>query len=182
MKYLFYLSAFFLLFISCEEPVARRPIRVSTPKLIKSTVERNKDLLALEEKIIAGLVKKDTAHTYIPTTTGSWFYYETKNDSLPYLPQEEDVVTLTYNIMTLTNDTIYSAKEIGIQHIKVNKPSLFKGLRKTFTLLRENEKATFLFPSSLAFGYHGDDNKINPNTPIKSSVEILKIDKYTTNK
>lgn len=182
MKYLIYLSVFFLLFISCEEPVARRPIRVSTPKLVKSTVARNKDLLALEVKIINGLVKKDTVHDYVATATGSWFFYEIKNDSLPYLPQEEDIVTLTYNIMTLTNDTIYSAKEIGVQQIKVNKPSLFKGLRNTFTLLREDEKATFLFPSSLAFGYHGDDNKINPNTPIKSSVEILKIDKYKTNK
>ncbi|AIY13692.1 gliding motility-associated peptidyl-prolyl isomerase GldI [Cellulophaga baltica] len=182
MKYLLYLSALCLLFISCEEPIARKPVRVSTPKLVKSTVERNKDLLEIEVKIINRLVKKDTLHEYLPTATGSWFYYETKNDSLPYVPQEEDVVTLTYNIMTLTNDTIYSAKEIGTQRIKVNKPSLFKGLRNTFTLLKEGEKATFLFPSSLAFGYHGDDNKITPNTPIKSSVEILNIEKHPTNK
>ena len=78
--------------------------------------------------------------------------------------------------MTLTNDTIYSAKEIGVQTIKVDKPNLFKGLRNTFTLLKVGEKATFLFPSSLGFGYHGDDNKIDPNTPIKSSIEILKIE------
>jgi FKBP-type peptidyl-prolyl cis-trans isomerase len=48
-------------------------------------------------------------------------------------------------------------------------------------LLKEGEKATFLFPSSLAFGYHGDNNEIAPNTPIKSSIEILKIEKKQTN-
>ena len=83
--------------------------------------------------------------------------------------------------MTLTNDTIYTAKEIGIQKMKVDKPSLFTGLRNTFTLLKEGEKATFLFPSSLGFGYHGDDHKIDPNTPIKTSVHILKIDKNNSN-
>ncbi|WFO17527.1 hypothetical protein M601_007600 [Cellulophaga baltica 4] len=58
MKYLLYLSALCLLFISCEEPIARKPVRVSTPKLVKSTVERNKDLLEIEVKIINRLVKK----------------------------------------------------------------------------------------------------------------------------
>lgn len=176
MKYFIYLIAVISL-MSCEGPVARRPVRVSTPKIIKSTVERNKELLALEVQIINSLVKKDTLHSYKPTASGSWFYYETENKDTDYLPKDEDVVTLTYTIMTLTNDTIYSAKEIGVQNVKVNKPSLFTGLRNTFTLLKEGEKATFLFPSSLGFGYHGDDHKIEPNTPIKASISILKIDK-----
>lgn len=171
---LYFLIALFL--FSCDGPEARKPIRSSVPKIVKSTVERNKELLAIEVGIINALVKKDTLHQYLPTSSGSWFYYETKNDSTTYAPKGEDIVRLTYNIMTLTNDTIYSAKEIGVQTIKVDKPSLFKGLRNTFTLLKEGEKATFLFPSSLAFGYHGDDNKIAPNTPIKSSIEILKIE------
>jgi gliding motility-associated peptidyl-prolyl isomerase len=171
---LYFLIALFL--FNCDGPEARKPVRSSVPKIVKSTVERNKELLAIEVGIINALVKKDTLHQYLPTSSGSWFYYETKNDSTTYVPKGEDIVRLTYNIMTLTNDTIYSAKEIGVQAIKVDKPSLFKGLRNTFTLLKEGEKATFLFPSSLAFGYHGDDNKIAPNTPIKSSIEILKIE------
>ncbi|QWX82488.1 gliding motility-associated peptidyl-prolyl isomerase GldI [Cellulophaga sp. HaHaR_3_176] len=176
MRYLIYfIAAIFL--CSCEGPKARKPIRTSSPQLIKSTVERNKELLDIEMQIISALVKNDSINTYTASTTGSWYYYEVKNDTATYTPKVEDVVTLTYNIMTLTNDTIYSAKEIGVQDILVNKPSLFKGLRNTFTLLKENEKATFIFPSSLAFGYHGDDNKIEPNTPIKSSIEIIKIKK-----
>ncbi len=180
MRKFLYLFTILLIF-SCDGPVARKPVNTSTPKLVKSTIERNKELLELEVGIIFGLVRKDTTHTYLNSKTGAWYYYETKNDSTSYLPKDEDIVTLTYNIMTLTNDTIYSAKEIGVQQIKVDKPSLFKGLRNTFTLLKENEKATFLYPSSLAFGYHGDNNKITPNTPIKSSVQILKIEKNNSN-
>ncbi|WP_047419795.1 gliding motility-associated peptidyl-prolyl isomerase GldI [Cellulophaga sp. Hel_I_12] len=180
MKYLlFFILVIFL--VGCEGPIARKPVRTSTPKLIKSTVERNKDLLAMEVQIINSLVKKDTLHNYIATANGSWYYYETKNDSTSYIAKNDDLVTLRYTIMTLTNDTIYTADALGIQEIKVDKPSLFKGLRTTFTLLKEGEKATFLFPSSLAFGYHGDDNKIAPNTPIKSSIEILKIEQKQSN-
>lgn len=180
MKYLLSFILTFFLF-SCEGPSPRKPVRASTPKLVKSTVERNKELLALEVQIISGLVKKDTLHTYLPTANGSWYYYEIKNDTASYTPQNEDVVLLRYNIMTLTNDTIYAAEEIGVQKIKVDQPLLFKGLRTTFTLLKEGEKATFLFPSSLAFGYHGDQNKIAPNTPIKSSIEILTIEQKQSN-
>ncbi len=175
MRYIYFILALFL--FSCEGPEARKPVRVSSPIIKKSTVERNKELLALEEQIINALVKKDSLNEYQNTSSGSWFYYEKKKDTTSYLPKDDDIVTLTYTIMTLTNDTIYSAQEIGEQEIMVSKPSLFKGLRNTFTLLKENEKATFLFPSSLAFGYHGDENRIGPNTPIKSSVEILKIEK-----
>lgn len=180
MRYLLYFIVTIFLF-GCEGPTARKPVRSSTPKVVKSTVERNKELLALEVQIINSLVKKDTLHSYQPTSNGSWFYYEVKNDSVNYTPKPGDLVTLRYNIMTLTNDTIYTAKEIGVQNIDVEKPSIFKGFRTTFTLLKEGEKATFLFPSSLAFGYHGDDNLIAPNTPIKSSIEILKIEKKQSN-
>lgn len=57
MRYLIYfIAAIFL--CSCEGPKARKPIRTSSPQLIKSTVERNKELLDIEMQIISALVKK----------------------------------------------------------------------------------------------------------------------------
>jgi FKBP-type peptidyl-prolyl cis-trans isomerase len=58
----------------------------------------------------------------------------------------------------------------------VDKQELFMGLRDAVKLLKEGERATFLFPSSLAFGYHGDNNKIGTNVPLKSTVTLLKIE------
>jgi gliding motility-associated peptidyl-prolyl isomerase len=83
---------------------------------------------------------------------------------------------LSYNILSLNNDTIYSKEEIGTLTYKVDKQELFQGLRDAIKLLKENEKATFLFPSSLAFGYHGDNDRIDSNLPIKSTIEIFKIE------
>ncbi|CAN0595450.1 unnamed protein product, partial [Ectocarpus sp. 12 AP-2014] len=61
------------------------------------------------------------------------------------------------------------------------KQELFLGLREAIKMLKENERATFLFPSSIAYGYHGDENKIGTNVPIKSTITILQIEKQQEN-
>ncbi|MGB5274162.1 MAG: FKBP-type peptidyl-prolyl cis-trans isomerase, partial [Flavobacteriaceae bacterium] len=93
-----------------------------------------------------------------------------------YYPKTDDLVTLSYNLISLSNDTIYTVEEIGVQSYKVDKQDVFPGLRSSVKLLKENEKATFLFPSSLAYGYHGDDHKIGVNVPLKATISILKIE------
>ena len=79
--------------------------------------------------------------------------------------------------MTFENDTLYSNEDIGIIKYKVDKQELFQGLRNSVKLLKENETATFLFPSSLAYGYHGDDKKIGVSVPIRVTISLLEIEK-----
>lgn len=74
--------------------------------------------------------------------------------------------------MSLDNDTIYSAKDIGPTSFVVDKEQLFPGMQNAVKLLKISEKATFVFPSLQAYGYQGDNNAVAPRTPIKSSVEL----------
>ncbi len=180
MKKLVYLFLFIGIF-GCKEAEPRKPIKVNSGSFYKQTIERNKQLLADEEKAIQHIIKKDTANTYINSGSGSWFYYNIKNNEDTYTPKTDDLVTMSYALMTFSNDTIYSNNDIGIVNYKVDKQQLFKGLRNAVKLLKEKETATFLFPSSLAYGYHGDENKIGVNQPIKASISILKIDKQSIN-
>ena len=100
-----------------------------------------------------------------------------KNDRANYTPQPDDLVTFTYNILSFTNDTLYKMEDIGILKYKVDKQELFPGLRNSIKLLKENETATFLFPSSLGFGYPGDGDKIGTSMPLKSTIAVLKIER-----
>jgi len=163
--------------LSCAGPEPRRPIRVKTGSFIKESAERNKKLLAKEIKLIRDIMDKDSLHTYKASANSSWYYYETKNEDSDYLPKTDDLVTLTYNIASLQNDTIYSFTEIDTLVYVVDKQDLFPGLRNSVKLLREKETATFLFPSSMAYGYHGDNDKIGPNVPLKSTISIIEIKK-----
>jgi len=177
------LFAIFLIVVvlsSCKQPEPRRPIQQKTGKYFGANLQRNKDLLAKEEKLIKETIANDSLHLYEHTSSGSWFYYIKKNDSANYLPQPNDIVTLAYNVMGFENDTIYSGESIGIVNYKVDKEELFPGLRYSVKLLKQGESATFLFPSSLAYGYPGDGDKIGVNVPLKSTITILKIEKDST--
>lgn len=168
---------FIIALVSCEGPKPRKPIQTKSGSFFKESIERSRKLLEAEEQKIQSIIKMDTLKHYTNSAAGSWYYYLNVNDSLDYTPKTGDLVVMNYDILTLDNDTIYSSEEIGVITYKVDKQELFQGLRDGIKLLKENEKATFLFPSSLAFGYHGDENKIGSNLPIKSTVTILKIEK-----
>lgn len=176
MKKIIYL-VLVLCFISCDGPEPRRPIKVKTGSYIKQSIERNKLLLAKEESAIQAIIKKDSVHTYINGTNGSWYYYNTKNEQEKQTIQPDDLVTMRYSLLNLNNDTIYGFNDIGTIQYKVDKQELFLGLRTSVKLLKENETATFFFPSSLGYGYHGDDHKIGTNIPLKAVVSILKVEK-----
>lgn len=166
---------------SCEGPEPRRPIQTKSGSFFKASIERSKRLLQNEEKKIQEIIKLDSLKHYTHSASGSWYHYLSVNDSTSYTPKTDDLVVFNYDILTLDNDTIYSKEDIGVITYKVDKQELFQGLRDAIKLLKVNERATFLFPSSLAFGYHGDENKIGSNVPLKSTITILQIQKTKEN-
>ncbi|MEM8929068.1 MAG: gliding motility-associated peptidyl-prolyl isomerase GldI [Bacteroidota bacterium] len=170
-----------LIVVACGEPEPRKPVQVKSGSFFKASVQRSKRILEVETKVIQGLIKKDSLKKYLPSTNGFWYTYEIKKDSLKYLPKTNDILLLTYNIMSLQGDTIYKVDDIGSVQHAVDKSQLFPGLRNGIKLLQKGEKATFVFPSGQAYGYKGDNNKIGPNIPIKSSVKILEIKKDSSN-
>ena len=170
-----------VLFSSCDGPEPRKPVQTKSGSFFKASIERSRKLLEDEEKKIQEIIKVDSLKHYDHSASGSWYHYLAVNDTTNYTPQTDDLVVFNYDILTLDNDTIYSKKDIVVVTYKVDKQELFQGLRDAIKLLKVNERATFLFPSSLAFGYHGDENKIGSNVPIKSTITILEIEKNQEN-
>lgn len=175
MKKIVFLILAMLFLISCNDPEPRRPISVKSRSFNTTSIEKNKNLLATEEKLFEELIKKDTTHKYLRSSNGYWYFYNVKADSSDYQPGTDDIVKISYNIQSVTNDTIYSEKEIGTLVIKIDKEELFPGLRTGLKLLREGETATFLFPSAMAYGYHGDNQKIGINIPLISTVKLIEV-------
>lgn len=173
----FYYLFLLAMLAQCGVPEARKPIQVKTGNVLKESVERNKALLGREEEQIREIIAKDSSNQYFSSGGGTWYHYINKNDKGEYYPRPNDLVTMQYTIESLDNETIYSQEEIGTITYRVDKEQLFPGLRNSVKLLKEEESATFLIPSSLAYGYHGDKNKIGTNIPLKTTITILKIDK-----
>ena len=172
MRFLIYYIVCVICCVACGEPEPRRPVTVKSGQFLKASVARNKKLLAQEERMIQDIIQKDTLHEYHASPNGFWYYFETKNDTASYRPQPYDRVQFSYTLMTLQNDTLYSAETLGLVSYIVDKETLFPGLQQAIKLLKVKEKATFLFPSSQAYGYPGDGRAIGPNTPIQCAVAL----------
>ncbi|WP_340066963.1 gliding motility-associated peptidyl-prolyl isomerase GldI [Ascidiimonas aurantiaca] len=166
-------------FVSCKEPEPRHPVSSRSGTFFKESVERNKQLLAFEENLIKKYMDAHPEHTYHNSSNGYWYYYNSQVTEATHTPVENDIVKITYDIRTFNQDTLYTHQEIGEIVFKIDKEALFPGLRTGVKLMKEGETVTFLLPSAMGYGYHGDENKIGTNFPLISTVTLHEIiDRY----
>jgi gliding motility-associated peptidyl-prolyl isomerase len=161
------------LLASCKQPQeARRPISQTSGSFMKKSVARNKKLVASEEDQIKAVIKNNPSATYIASKKGYWYTYATKNDLDSLRPKKGDVAFFDYEIKDLDENIIYSELELRPQVYRVDKQEIMMGLRDGIKLMHRNEKVTFLFPSHMGFGYHGDNKKIGINQPLWCTVTL----------
>lgn len=180
-KKIILLSIIFIAIVSCAQQEARRPVSRSTGTFLKESAERNKALIAKEEAMIQDFIEKDTMHTYIASKNGFWYFYENTKSEETYKPKKGDTLSYEYNVAKIAGDTIYTKQELGIQEYVVEKQQVISGLRHGLQLMKKGETVTFLFPSHVAYGYHGDNKKVGTNVPIQSTITLLNIKKNNKN-
>ncbi len=181
MRY-FYLIICTLIIFACKEPQARKPVSVKSGISLKTSAERTKKRLAAESEAIQYYIKKDSTQQYLNSNHGFWFTYLKKKAVDSITPKYGNKVQFTYSIQNLKNDTLYNRTQIGTKTHYIRQENIMEGLRQGLILMKANEEIKFIFPSQIAYGYKGDLNKINPNTPIICNMMLLNIETKTENK
>lgn len=143
---------------------------------MKESIKRNKKLVAKEEDAIAKIIKKDTANQYIASEKGYWYAYEVKSNETT-TPVKGDIAQYVYEITDLYGNQIYSKEETKPQTYYVDKQNIMIGLRHGIKLMHKGDRVKFIFTSHMAYGYHGDDDKIGTNQPIICIVTLNDIKK-----
>jgi len=166
------LSLFFLVSSCKQHQEARRPISQTSGTFMKKSAERNRKLIAGEEGQIDSIIKSNPKVKYIASTKGYWYTYLIQNKLDTLTPKKGDVAFFDYEIKDLKGNIIYSELELRPQTYLVDKQNIMTGLREGIKLMHKNEKVTFLFPSHIAFGYHGDNKKIGTNQPLLCTVTL----------
>ena len=155
------ITLLFVIFLSsCAKKEARRPVMVKTDTFLKESAKKNRALLQDQEAVMDSIIAKDTLHTYLKSEDGFKYYYVTENKEATYKPAFGDRVDFSYSLSDIYGKEIYSKEDTKVITYYVDKQELFQGL---------------FFPSEIAFGYHGDKEKIGINKPIRAQVHILKI-------
>jgi len=175
MKYPIIILILTLSFISCTSPEPRKPILRKSSTFLQESIQRNKIINKVEEAALLDVIKKDTAHSYIASENGFWYYYQQKNTAAKTTPVSKgDRIVYTYQIEDVNGVMLYTEKEIGKRNYLVDKQEIIPGLHDGLKLMHEGEKVTFLFPSHKAYGYAGY-KKINGNQPLLFTVAIKEI-------
>jgi gliding motility-associated peptidyl-prolyl isomerase len=186
LRTLIYIVLVGTIITSCAKQQARKPVSQTSGNFIKESIERNKKLIADEELLIEDLISKDTLKEYIASTKGYWYKYDTKVEleEESTFPKRGDIAFFEYEIRNLKNKLIYTKEELKPQKYYVDKQNIMMGLRDGIKLMQKGETVTFLFPSHMAFGYHGDNEKISSNEPLICTVTLndIKEDTLTTEK
>ena len=177
MKYLKQLVFILLggLLLSCcsQQQGARRPISQSSGTFLKESVARNKTMISGEEKKIDSIIKSDPSGKYIASNKGYWYKYDVQNTKDTLRPKKNDVAHFDYELKDLDGNIIYSQLELRPQTYRVDKEQkIIMGLRHGIKLMHKNETVTFLFPSHMGYGYHGDERRIGHNQPLICTVTL----------
>ena len=172
LKYITLVIAVATLMSCSQHQQARKPISQSSGSFMTESVERNKKLIAGEEGKIDSIIKSNPQTKYIASKKGYWYYYEVQNAKDTLRPKKGDVAYFDYEVKDLNGNVIYSEVQLRPQVYHVDKQNIMMGLRDGIKLMRKKEKVTFLFPSHMGFGYHGDNKRIGHNEPLICTVTL----------
>ncbi|OXG05849.1 protein involved in gliding motility GldI [Flavobacterium araucananum] len=173
LKLSIYSLLFAVLFVSCKQHEdARRPISQASGSFMKKSVDRNKKLVANEEDVIKKIIKSNPKIKYYATRKGYWLYYDEQNTTDPSTPKKGDIAYFNLEVKDINGKIIYSEADLGPQTYYVDKQDIMMGLRDAIKMMHKNETVTFLFPSHIAYGYHGDNKKIGPNQSLICTVTL----------
>lgn len=174
MKKIFLIPVLILAVVvsSCSQQQARRPVSQSSGTFMRESIKRNKKLVANEEQQIDSIIKSNPNSKYIASTKGYWYRYDVEVTTDTVTPKRGDVAYFDYEVKDIKGNLIYSEAELKPQVYLVDKQNIMMGLRDGIKLLNKGEKVTFLFPSHMGFGYHGDNDKIGINQPLVCTVTL----------
>lgn len=156
-----------------QQQQARMPISRSSGTFMLESAERNKKLIAGEEGQIDSIIKSNPKITYTTSKKGYWYHYEIKNETDTLRPKKGDIANFEYEIKDLKGTIIYDKATLKTQTYAVDKQNIMMGLRDGIKLMHKKETVTFLFPSHMGFGYHGDNDAIKTNQPLICTVTLI---------
>jgi len=164
-----------LILVSCEEQEARRPITSSKSYTLASTSKQLKQINKVEEAKVLQYIKNDSISKYQSSATGYWYQYIQKVEENTTNPKMDDIVEISYEILDLNNNIIYSKEALGIKEYKIDKEDFIPALQQGIKTMKKGETIKFVIPSYNAFGLVGDGNKIGVNQSIISLVTLINI-------
>lgn len=153
---------------ACNES-PKKPVEVSKQEMKQSMETANRYLLNEEEEEIDSYVCR---HGLEMKQTGTGLRYQVLKQGAGKKIESGDIVSLEYQLHSLKGELIYSSENDGVKTFKVGDGSVETGLDEAVTYLHYGDAAKLIIPYHLAFGLHGDDDRIPEYATLVYTIKI----------
>ena len=144
---------------------------IVTPEPVKKPMETvNKQLVKTEDEEINEFVSR---YGWKMTTTGSGLRYDIYKHGNGAKPVFGNNVKLNYEVRLINGDLCYDSKDDKPLEFTIGKSNVEQGLQEGILLMRVGDRAKLIIPSHLAYGLHGDEDKIPKRATLVYDVELL---------
>ena len=157
---------------SCNEKPSKPGGSVSKSDMKSSMETANRYLLNEEEEDIENYVRR---HGLEMTKTGTGLRYQILKQGSEQQIQKGQRVTLDYELHSIAGDLIYSSENEGPKVFVVGEGGVESGLDEAVTYLHKGDVAKLIIPYHLAYGLHGDDNRIPEYATLVYTIKITEI-------
>ena len=140
---------------------------------VKTSFEKvNKKLVKTEDEEINDFI---TRYGWQMGQTGTGLRYMIYQKGLGAKITRGKIAKVNYNVRLITGELCYSSQEEGAKELLVGKSGDISGLEEGLLLLKAGDKAKFIIPSHLAYGFLGDENKIPKRATLVYDIQIIEI-------
>ncbi len=141
-------------------------------KINENLIKVNKYLVKEDRERIESYIDRKNWNM-AETETGYW--YEIYESGTGKKAEEGMIATVNYKISLLDGTLCYTSDSLGPKIFKIGQGNVVSGLQQGIQLLKEGDKARFIFPPFLAHGILGDDDKIPPRSIVIYDVELVSL-------
>lgn len=147
---------------------------VSHQELQEQFIEMNKQLLKIDsQRVVAYLERRQWDMELTPA--GFWYHVYEPGEGAEI--EVGDGVRYNYRIELLDGTLCYTSDSTGAKTVQVGHSGQEAGLEYGIRLLKQGDKARFIFTPYYAHGLLGDQNKIPPHSTIMYQIEVLQVEK-----
>ena len=163
-----------LFFYACENEVKKQAYqpKISKQQLKKEMLKSNNHFLKIENQNIQDYIQR---YNYSMSKTGTGLYYEIYETTKGAAAKTGDMAVLNYSVCLLNGTVIYDSKQDGLKEFVISKGGVESGLEEGILLLKNGERARFILPSHLAFGWVGDYNRIPRKAVLVYDIELINL-------
>ena len=155
---------------SCEEKPQHQPAPISKSEMKNSMETANRYLLNEEEEDIVNYIKR---HGLEMTSTGTGLRYQILKQGSEKRIEKGEKVTLEYELGSIAGDLFYSSEKDGVKSFVVGEGGVESGLDEAMTYLHWGDQAKLIIPFHLAYGLHGDDNRIPEYATLVYTIKVI---------